>query len=148
MLRRNLGGKKSYTFMPPFLCRARPCLHMFLSNECVLPCCAKKHTPPRTVFLKPGLFLSLLPTSISGPSFLRCRYQAWVDHLNSVIDTAPLGARLDVPLLRRADADPRALPPQQKQPAPGGLVGGWVGGRITAGARRILLYDRGSIFFF
>ena len=49
------------------------------------------------------------------------RYQAWVDHLNSVIDVAPLGARLDVPLLRRADADTRVLPPQQKQHAPGEL---------------------------
>lgn len=34
------------------------------------------------------------------------RYQAWVDHLNSVIETAPLAARLDVPLLRRADSEP------------------------------------------
>lgn len=37
------------------------------------------------------------------------RYQAWVDNLNSVIETAPLAARLDVPLLRRADTEP-AIP--------------------------------------
>lgn len=47
------------------------------------------------------------------------RYQAWVDHLNSVIEVSPLGARLDVPLLRRAvvDADQRAPLQQQKQQA-------------------------------
>lgn len=40
------------------------------------------------------------------------RYQAWVDHLNAVIETAPLAARLDVPLLRRADSEP-AIPPHR-----------------------------------
>eukprot|EP00752_Nemacystus_decipiens_P009956 g8879.t1 len=50
------------------------------------------------------------------------RYQAWVDHLNSVIEVMPLGARLDVPLLRRAsmsDLDPRAPAQQQKLLAAG-----------------------------
>lgn len=56
------------------------------------------------------------------------RYQAWVDHLNSVIEVMPLGARLDVPLLRRAmslsDSDPRAPAQQQKQLAATAGVGG------------------------
>lgn len=50
------------------------------------------------------------------------RYQAWVDHLNAVIDVSPLGARLDVPLLRRAavENDQRAPVQQQKQQAVAG----------------------------
>lgn len=54
------------------------------------------------------------------------RYQAWVDHLNSVIEVMPLGARLDVPLLRRAmsDSDPRAPGQQQKQLAATAGAGG------------------------
>ena len=43
--------------------------------------------------------------------------------MNSVIEIMPLGARLDVPLLRRAtsmsDSDPRAPAQQQKQLASG-----------------------------
>lgn len=40
-----------------------------------------------------------------------------MEHLNSVIETAPLLARLDVPLLRRADAEP-AIPPHQLATTP------------------------------
>lgn len=51
-----------------------------------------------------------------------------MDHLNSVIEVMPLGARLDVPLLRRAmslsDSDPRAPAQQQKQLAVTAGAGG------------------------
>lgn len=64
--------------------------------------------------------MSLLVTPHAPPY----RYQAWVDHLNSVIETAPLSARLDVPLLRREDTDP-PIPShhQQQQLAAGGRAG-------------------------
>ena len=45
-----------------------------------------------------------------------CRYHAWVDHLNSVIEAAPLSTRLDVPLLRRADTE--ATIPQRQLERP------------------------------
>ncbi|CAM9228417.1 unnamed protein product, partial [Choristocarpus tenellus] len=37
--------------------------------------------------------------------FKNNRYQAWVDHLNTLIEKDPLPSRLDVPLLRRVTAE-------------------------------------------
>lgn len=71
-----------------------------------------------------------------------------MDHLNAVIETAALGARLDVPLLRRADTEP-AIPSHQQRIAAGGRAGtaggkgcGWEGYMTLATP---VLWGRGTI---
>ncbi|CAB1114177.1 unnamed protein product [Ectocarpus sp. CCAP 1310/34] len=88
-------------------------------RDAIKQACLKKTAYTYMLFVREAQAAYTVFVTVIG-DFKANRYQAWVDHLNSVIEVMPLGARLDVPLLRRADTDPGVQTQQQKQLAAAG----------------------------